>query len=115
MRFFKRRCVTYTRGIEHGDVRFHSRPEQPTIGETETLSRKRRHFTHSFFKSDRIQLAHINSKHTRESAIVTRMRIRFPKDGNPSVRRNHCCGMAEDAAKVFLGDCVKDARTVALF
>src|SRR5207245_154000 len=114
MRFLERRPVTDPRRIEDGDIRFHPWPEQTTVGESETLGRKRRHLADGILEGNRIQFADVNSKHARESAVVSGVGTRFSEDRNPSVRRNHCRRMPEDSPKVFLSHRVKDAGTIAL-
>ena len=40
VRSFECGCIPHKCRIEHGDIRFHSRPDQATIGEAEALGRK---------------------------------------------------------------------------
>src|SRR5262245_14948257 len=114
MRLFKCRCITDAREVEDSDVGLHAWPQQPALCETETLRWKRRHLPNGVLQRNHVQVAHVNSKDARESAIVSRVRARFAENGNSAIRRNHCCRMSEDSPKIFFGYCVKDARTVAL-
>ena len=106
--------VAHFRSVEEREIGNTTIAHAAAIKQSESLCRHAGHLVNGLLQCEHTFIAYVMPKHTREGAVVARMRYAVTQLGESPITRNHCLRMCHDALHVGFIDYVIDHPRAAI-